>query len=200
MHCDVVLSFLVAGIIFGLCSYIFFLRRQLKKYFICPVTGVYLRRKFEECCERIVRQCNGKGVDMCVIILDIDNFKTINDNHNHLAGDMVLEKVGKMLRQFSRAEDVFARYGGDEFIVIFKGSRDNAEGFIKRVVGAITTTPCVFRGKTISFTMSAGIGAIDNHGFLGALESADKSLFYSKRNGRNAYAYPVEAGYSLHYF
>ena len=123
----------------------------------------------------------------CVIFLDLDGFKPINDEHGHHAGDLVLRETARRLRGGVRASDTVARIGGDEFVVVLPDTSE-LEGAaalaanLKRAIEA----PVAFGGVTLSTGASLGIGRFPDHGRTpeDLLNMADAAMYKAKRSGR----------------
>ena len=126
---------------------------------------------------------------LSLIMLDIDHFKKINDTHGHPAGDFVLAELSQMMVELLRTEDVLARFGGEEFTILCRGSDQNGAKIVaERLRRAVEERKFTFGGKDIPVTISLGIAAVpesnvsDHAAFLAA---ADKALYEAKRSGRN---------------
>jgi diguanylate cyclase (GGDEF)-like protein len=132
---------------------------------------------------------NSSEKPLCVIMIDIDHFKILNDNYGHQGGDVVLKKVARILQQAVRGVDVAARYGGEEFCVLLPGTdsvrgRAVAERIRKAVEGAMT----LWEGQELCVTVSIGIAQLDpsrDYSAKSLIERADKALYRSKNEGRN---------------
>jgi len=123
-----------------------------------------------------------------VILLDIDNFKTINDSFGHIAGDDVIRALGPLLRNHMRPGDIPARLGGDEFgILLPEATRDDALAVVRGIQQAVAGRMFGEEGKPFSVTLSFGIAAIPETAETHAhwLHCADQALYQAKRGGRN---------------
>ncbi len=153
------------------------------------LTKVFNKKYFTDYLEKEFAYAARHGSPLALIFLDIDYFKRINDTHGHPAGDFVLSELSQLMATLVRTEDVLARFGGEEFTVLCRGT--DLEGArivadrLRRTVEAHTFS---FGAKTIPVTISLGIAAIpdtaivDHAQFLAA---SDKALYEAKRTGRN---------------
>jgi two-component system, cell cycle response regulator len=154
------------------------------------LTGVFNRRYFEE---RLVSEfafASRHKSSLCVLLCDIDHFKSINDRFGHQAGDMVLKQIAAELRTGVRTEDVLARYGGEEFVVLGRGiDLGGARQFAERVRLMAERAHIVWEGTHIPVTISVGL----SHNQCGEVAdspdrlvaAADGALYAAKRAGRN---------------
>jgi len=153
------------------------------------LTKVFNKKYFTDYLEKEFAYAARHSSPLALIFLDIDFFKRINDTHGHPAGDFVLSELSQLMATLVRTEDVLARFGGEEFTVLCRGTdlggaRIVAER-LRRTVEAHTFS---FGAKTIPVTISLGIAGIpdtavvDHAQFLAA---ADKALYEAKRTGRN---------------
>ena len=132
------------------------------------------------------------GNEMGLIMLDIDNFKRVNDTYGHMQGDLVLREVARVLRESSREIDEPARYGGEEMAVALPGTDlDGAFNFAERVRHAIESLelPLIEGGGTLRVTASFGAAACqgdDGDADKDVLvAAADAALYRAKRSGKN---------------
>lgn len=160
------------------------------------LTGVFNRRFWDEALEQKSENLSPDSL-ITMLIMDIDNFKDYNDLYGHMEGDKVLEAVGRTLKRSIRMEtDILARYGGDEFVILLDGmgvseSKDLAER-IRQNIRNLS-----YGSKKGNVTVSIGLstGYIKNRDSIGnLLKEADKSLYYSKKNGRDRFTHFVDIG------
>jgi len=151
-----------------------------------PLTGLYNRRHLEVLGAEL-GAVTGRGETACLVMLDIDRFKGVNDTHGHLAGDRVLVSIADLLVRNSREADIPCRYGGDEFLVLLAGmERHDGIDAAERLRAAVESTRIDFNGAEISVTISAGIACTDQLTPLPTLISrADDALYAAKMAGRN---------------
>jgi len=157
-----------------------------------PLTGVPNRRHFEECSAQIIaaREANGRAV--AVLMVDVDHFKRINDTYGHPAGDEVLKVVARRCRDALRERDLFARFGGEEFIALLAASAvDEIPAAAERLRSAVAAEPILVGGDRISVSVSVG-GAIgealpggDQKLLEDLISRADEELYEAKTSGRN---------------
>jgi diguanylate cyclase (GGDEF)-like protein len=154
-----------------------------------PLTGLWNRRHMAETLEREVARALRFGHPISLIILDVDDFKKINDRQGHLQGDIVLEHVADVVREAIRSIDVAARYGGDELaLILLETDREGATVLAERLREQVRDTEVPRRDDgTMSVTLSVGVATIpDSAGDLESLvDSADRALLRAKRAGKN---------------
>ncbi len=154
-----------------------------------PLTKLYSRDFFRKEFERTLHHCQRYGRPLAVLMMDLDDFKAVNDTHGHLVGDRVLEVVANLLRETLREEDVLARYGGEEFIAILpettsEAARFPAERFATLLSRREIETP---NGQKVRVTISIGIAGLGDHGTdeTALIAAADRALYAAKRAGKN---------------
>jgi diguanylate cyclase (GGDEF)-like protein len=156
-----------------------------------PLTGLWNRRWMGETLDREVSRAQRFGHEISMIILDVDDFKKINDRYGHLQGDIVLERVADRVRDATRSIDVAARYGGDELaLILLETSRDGAKIVAERLRESAREMEIPLpEGEkgSMSVTLSLGIATIpDSAGDLAALvDAADRALLRAKRAGKD---------------
>jgi diguanylate cyclase (GGDEF)-like protein len=155
-----------------------------------PLTGITNRREFFEALEREIGRAERRRAPLAVAILDLDHFKAINDGHGHLAGDAVLVAAAGRLAGELRREDVLARWGGEEFVLLLPDTdADGARVVAERCRARLHAEPVDFEGTAIEVTASFGVaarlaGAAAASGEA-LVRAADEALYRAKREGRN---------------
>ncbi|HUF84006.1 MAG TPA: sensor domain-containing diguanylate cyclase [Acidimicrobiia bacterium] len=147
------------------------------------LTGLSNRRLFEESLEREVARADRRGSPLALVVLDVDHFKDVNDTLGHQAGDAVLREVGRALSEKTKASDLPARYGGDEFVVLLPDcSGADCITVAERLRSAVAA-----RMTTVKVTVSAGCAALPDNAHDGErlVAAADAALYEAKREGRN---------------
>lgn len=150
-----------------------------------PLTGVYNRRRFLELAEDI--RCRSTDGKACMLLLDLDRFKQINDSYGHLAGDAVIRGATRAIQQHSRQDDLIGRYGGEELVVCLPDtSLEEGVQVAERVCRALADHGIRHAAKTIAVTVSAGVAALRPGESLEQwLTRADDALYQAKDAGRN---------------
>lgn len=150
-----------------------------------PLTNVFNRRSFEQEVNSFV--LGEKDAFGAMLLVDMDDFKKINDTYGHLKGDEVLQKLTDVLMSTFRRKDVIGRLGGDEFVVFVKGvkKREVLDRRMEQFYEALQML------EDCSITCSAGIAIAEQEGFSyqETLRQADEALYHSKQNGKNRYCY-----------
>jgi two-component system, cell cycle response regulator len=157
-----------------------------------PLTGVYNRRYFFEYLEKIIDHASrNRRTTFSLALLDIDNFKMVNDARGHLAGDFILRELSGFLKKSIRPYDILARYGGEEFVILFKDcSRKESAEILQRIKDSIDTTRYMFQDQPVHVTFSCGISDINEIRSESVspeelVRIADERLYTAKRAGRN---------------
>ncbi len=156
-----------------------------------PLTKIYNRNYFEEALTREVQRCRRTAEPVAVIFSDLDNFKNLNDTYGHPFGDHVLREVAVVIQGVLRNSDVFARFGGEEFVVLAVGPTEKGlEKVVERIRAKVENHPIFFEGRRIPVTISIGSAIkIPRRNGEGTGErliaEADEAMYQSKRAGRN---------------
>jgi diguanylate cyclase (GGDEF)-like protein len=166
------------------------LRQQLRDISIQDsLTGLYNRRFADEVLVRELSRADREGTTLCVVMLDLDHFKQVNDIHGHEVGDQVLQKVGRLLQASFRESDVCCRFGGEEFLVILPNS--DAKGAIKHAEilrKKVKRINFIHKGMVVG-NMAVSIGLATYPDPISDPDSlvaaADTALYEAKRAGRD---------------
>jgi diguanylate cyclase (GGDEF)-like protein/PAS domain S-box-containing protein len=152
------------------------------------LTGLGNRHHFQDVLERTLRNARRTGEVVALMFVDLDEFKTINDNLGHGAGDTLLRTVATRLQNSVRESDIATRMGGDEFTVILPNLQapENA-GLIGRKILGNVTEPMDLKGREIFITASIGIAVFpqDAQDAAGLLQCADAAMYHAKESGKN---------------
>ena len=153
---------------------------------IDELTGLYNRRAFYEHGKVLTNNCQRNRDELAMILMDIDNFKMINDKYGHAAGDTVLKEIGKILLKRLRKSDVFARIGGEEFGMLLPLTTVNkAVQLAEELRQVIEATTITFEDE--KFTVTASFGVTSDVSDMDTLvRQADMAMYRSKESGRNA--------------
>jgi len=156
---------------------------------IDPLTLTHNRRGLQNYLDPILDTAreNDKKLDMWLIMLDIDDFKIVNDTYGHIAGDKVLIFLSKVLRSIVRQEDHVFRFGGEEFIVILNRlSKYKALQITERILETVRQNKLIYKTDTINITLSIGLTSHQkNDNSENIIERSDKLLYEAKQGGKN---------------
>ncbi len=159
-----------------------------------PLTGLLNRRGMQEALSREIRWAQRDASDVLAVILDLDNFKEVNDSLGHAVGDVVLREVSGKLKVSIRATDYLARIGGDEFLILMPKTKF-AEGIqvAEKIRLAISMTPISLASVNESFKMTASVGLIPVSGEIVSIDEllarSHLLLYKSKKRGKNRVSY-----------
>ncbi len=164
--------------------------RSMEQAITDPLTGLYNRRHMDNQMEIQIANADARGRPMCVLTLDVDFFKPINDTHGHDVGDKVLQELARRLTEQVRSIDLCCRIGGEEFLVILPGTELQV-GFTvaERLRRTIASKPFDVGAKSgpLAITVSIGVAEFQTAGDTteSILKRADEALYKAKRSGRN---------------
>ena len=170
------------------------LEEQLRELSLLdPLTGLYNRRLLQDALEREAARARRSGLPLGIVMLDIDHFKHINDQHGHAGGDLVLKWLGRFLLDSVRGEDIACRYGGEEFTLLVPGaSLENTAARAEQIRRGVQAGSMLeFNGEQIGpITLSLGVAVfhaddVGQTGVVDALHAADAALYRAKQQGRN---------------
>ncbi len=155
-----------------------------------PLTGLANRALLEDRLSQALARARRHQARIGVLLLDLDEFKAINDTHGHAHGDAMLRATAERLRAVVRDSDTVARLGGDEFVILIEGMRtaEDCDGVAAKLLAAVVE-PVAFRGVVLRCSVSIG-GAVfpaDGADAEGLLKRADAAMYAAKHAGRNAY-------------
>lgn len=154
------------------------------------LTHLYNHRFFQERIREEFKRSDRFGQTLSLLMIDVDDFKRINDTHGHQCGDQILQRIGRVLRASLREVDVAARYGGDEFAIILPDTdlREAVE-VAERLRKAMEKHPFLADGTPVTMTLSLGAAARPPQSAVRTeelIKMADQALFEAKSRGRNA--------------
>lgn len=158
-----------------------------EKVSIDQLTGVLNRRGLDEAMLREIARAKRGGGELCVALLDIDNFKFFNDHYGHQVGDTALQHLAKVIQQTLRPTDVVARFGGEEFVILLPDtSIDAAVETIARLQRALTKQFFLGNNERLLITFSAGVSLFKkDEEQVTVLNRADQAMYLAKKSGKN---------------
>lgn len=152
-----------------------------------PLTGTLNRKGLDEVMEREIARARRAGTPLCLALLDLDNFKQVNDRLGHDAGDATLVHLANVTRSVMRPQDMLARYGGEEFVLVLPDT-NVSQGMeaMQRLQRELTTRFFLKDNEKILITFSAGVAQITHtETSTEALRRADQAMYLAKRSGKN---------------
>lgn len=151
------------------------------------LTGVLNRRGLEDAFQREAARADRAATPLCVSLLDIDNFKQLNDTHGHQTGDEALQHLVRVTRRTMRPTDVLARYGGEEFLLLLPETEmHEAIEVMVRLQRNLTKAFFLHNNERVLITFSAGVAPhAKGEPQSAIIERADKALYQAKRSGKN---------------
>ena len=154
-----------------------------------PLTGLANRRSFDQALALEVQRSTRFKTPLSLCIIDLDDFKKINDSYGHPCGDTVLQAMAALLKREIRMVDLAARLGGEEFALLLPGTGlMRAQKLLERVLASIRTTQVQCEGQNIKFSASLGLASYRGKEVPDAaklMAAADKALYQAKRAGKN---------------
>ena len=152
-----------------------------------PLTGALNRKGLDEALNRELSNMRRKDTPLCMALLDIDNFKKINDNLGHTTGDQALAHLAQVARESMRPQDTLARYGGEEFVLVLPDTPlDKGIEAMTRLQRELTKRFFLAGAEKVLITFSAGVAQVapDEDG-AAAIKRADQAMYMAKRAGKN---------------
>ena len=164
-----------------------------------PLTKLFTRGHFAQRFETEIRRAKNYAHPLSLFLLDIDHFKNINDTYGHSAGDLILTKLGQILRQSVRSSDIAARFGGEEFVVMMlSAGKEQSFAFSENLRKIVESTEFRIPGQqsALQVTISGGVTTypIDGESTIDLLRKADDALYEAKKTGRNRIVLVPEFG------
>lgn len=151
------------------------------------LTKVYNYRTIIEIIERQIKYSNCKGETFCILMIDIDDFKSVNDNFGHVFGDEILIKISKEIKKNIRKNDYVGRFGGEEFIIIFNNTKlSEAIRISERIRRSIEGLEFF---RSLKITISGGVKEYSNESCKEIIDAADNFLYKAKGLGKNRICY-----------
>ena len=153
-----------------------------------PLTGLHNRRYLFEIAPGMLELARRQDTQLCVVLIDLDHFKLLNDTYGHQAGDLVLQRFSALLTRMLRRSDVICRHGGEEFVAVMPDiSADGAEAMLDRLLQAFQVQREEYGARRLPHvSFSAGIARFPRHGnnLEQLLSRADRALYTAKNQGR----------------
>ena len=191
----------------ALCDYFCSIHRSLKNPKVVEIqlfektvkasrfdslTGLYNRQSFDETLESEINRGKRHGKELSVLFLDLDDFKEVNDSFGHQTGDEVLKQVAKIVLNEKRSEDLAARYGGEEIVVIMPETSKVASLVLaERIRKRVEEMRIDFNGNTVRLTISGGLASFPENATdaKSLLKCADNALYTAKGSGKNGISF-----------
>jgi len=152
------------------------------------MTKLFNRRYLKDITSHLLNISNRTNTQICVMLLDIDDFKHINDTYGHASGDEVIISLAEIFRKYTRLSDISVRFGGEEFVIVLPNtSNQNAIRLANKIRAKVEDQILTIDNNKIRFTVSIGVSSVDKYdeSFDKSLNRADKALYTSKENGKN---------------
>jgi len=149
-----------------------------------PLTSLFNRRSLERALEEFFTLCKQSKMSFSLVLIDLDDFKYVNDNYGHHVGDLVLVRVAKVLRTSMRAKDIVGRWGGDEFIAIMPNTDlENAKKVVERIKSQLEKMEILAEGRRFKVSISAGVVQCGENfqSLLDMIKEADRLMYMDKK-------------------
>ncbi|WP_415901294.1 diguanylate cyclase [Neptuniibacter sp. QD29_5] len=179
------LGSLILGLLSGFtCS---LLNKTYQRSITDPLTSLFNRQHFREITEIEIQRAQRYQLPLSIIMIDLDFFKQINDNHGHQAGDYVLKKSARLIQSMLRVGDIAARYGGEEFIILLPHSDEVSTQACAERIRKVLNAKINLRGAYHTLSASLGCVTLDSSytNYDQLVSGADEALFLAKDRGRN---------------
>lgn len=149
-----------------------------------PLTDLFNRRSLERALKEFFTLCKQSKMSFSLVLIDLDDFKYVNDHYGHHVGDLVLAKVAKVLRTNMRAKDIVGRWGGDEFMAILPNTDlENAKKIVERIKLQIEKMEILAEGRRFKTSISAGVVQCGENfqSWLDMIKEADRVMYENKK-------------------
>lgn len=157
------------------------------------LTGLLNRRKINFCIKKYEEERLAHDRDYALTIFDIDNFKRVNDTYGHDAGDFILVEVVKTVKRCLQDDEMIARWGGEEFIILFSNRKGKIILELNAIRETVSLTDFIWKGTKIPITLTFGLSSTHSCPNMDRLiADADSRLMYGKQNGKNQVVYPED--------
>ena len=156
-----------------------------------PLTGLLNRRQFFQMAHELFERSQNQPYELSILMIDVDHFKDVNDQHGHATGDVALCEIAHRLDENIRPTDVLCRYGGEEFTVILpRTDMNETRQIASRLCAAISDEPITVEDTLITISISMGLAGLDENvsSLDELLQRADQALYKAKEEGRNRWA------------
>lgn len=152
------------------------------------LTGLFNRTHWENCLQAEYKRWMRSHHASCLVMVDIDHFKNVNDTYGHMVGDEVIRHISSLIREHVRETDISGRYGGEEFAILLADTPiENAQVFAERLRQEVAKSIVKYNDIEVKYTISLGLAEIDNSikNYEAWIECSDAALYRSKESGRN---------------
>lgn len=153
-----------------------------KKIYLDSLTGLYNRNFYQEEIKKIYREKMFSDEELTMLLVDIDNFKQINDLYGHHEGDRLIRDIAQIVRRFTRNSDYPVRMGGDEIAIFTHGSREDGEKLGKKILKEVQNLPTQYGTVSVSIGIASRLDYTDT--LLSIYKRADKAMYESKKGGK----------------
>lgn len=182
---------LLSGLLYPLRNALLY-HRAVQTALIDPLTGVKNRSTMEEAIQRELKLARRHARSLSVVLLDIDHFKQVNDEHGHLYGDQALRAVAQCVQKTIRDSDLLFRYGGEEFMILLSGTDAEGSALLAERIRQEVENMRPFSNRDIRLTVSLGITSLRGEPDATALllERADAALYRAKQGAETGWSLP----------
>jgi diguanylate cyclase len=154
------------------------------------LTGIYNRRYFNQKFDAEFKRAHRQNQSISFLMIDVDHFKSVNDNYGHLVGDICLKRISKLLsNSISRPNDILSRFGGEEFVIVLPDTTFEGATFVaNRLLKSVEAETVIYEDISIKLTVSIGLATLipkDNDRPQSIILAADNALYEAKESGRN---------------